>query len=66
MIEYATCDVANIDPSSGACSAIVWTNVPTALPPLSVSDADAIGLAILGCWLIGYAWRLIGDAIEEK
>lgn len=61
---YATCDSANVD-SSGVCSAVTWVAPPSAFPALSLSDAATIGMAIVGCWLVGYAWRVIADALDN-
>jgi hypothetical protein len=34
------------------------------LPPLSIADAAAIASAILFCWVCGWIWGPISDALD--
>jgi len=58
----ASCDPANFDQATQVCSAPVWVEQPQFLPPLGVSDGLQIGIAILGCWAVGFAWRCVARA----
>jgi hypothetical protein len=57
-MEYLGCDPANVQ-TDGTCSQPVWTEAPTVLPPLSISDAQEIWAAIALLWVVGYGIRLI-------
>ena len=53
------------DEGTGTCSAEAWVEeTPGSLPPLSVSDAQAIGGAILLVWAVGFAFRAVRKALE--
>lgn len=50
--------------SSGQCTGVqTWTELPTAIPPLSVEDALQISGAIALLWAVAYTLRLIARFI---
>lgn len=53
------CDSASFDPVSQTCANPVWVESPGVLPPLSASDGVLVGTAIITCWCLGYAFRVI-------
>ena len=54
-----TCLPADWHPETGICDDPVWMEVSTgALPPLSIADGAAIGLAIIAVWVIGWGYRV--------
>lgn len=61
---YMVCDSANID-SSGACSAPLWVQVPSLVPPLSASDAVVIASAILVLWAVAFSIRSAISAVRS-
>lgn len=56
--QFLGCDALNVQ-TDGSCSQPVWVDVPTVLPPLSISDASTLIPAILLCWALGFAVRAI-------
>lgn len=56
--QFYACDAANVQPD-GTCSQPVWVDSPTVIPPLSVSDANAIWPEIAVMWAIGFGVRAI-------
>ena len=62
---YASCDTANIDPSSGQCTQVVWVDAsPTWIQPLSISDGELIGAAGLVVWAIAYGFVALRRVIS--
>ncbi len=58
QLVYVVCDQANID-ANGVCTQVAYVQAPMLIPPLSVSDGTAIGLAIWGLWACAYAWKVL-------
>lgn len=60
-----TCDEANVVPASASstaytpatCSAPYFAPSPSFLPPLSMVDGGAIGMAILSAWAMAFGWK---------
>ena len=62
---YATCDGANVDASTGQCSAVVWVDgSPTLLPPLSVGDGGTIAMAIVAVWALAFGVNAVCRVIS--
>ncbi len=59
------CADSDYDASSGVCSHPVWVQIPDNgfLPPLPISDAAVIGVAICLCWAVAFCWRAIGKVL---
>lgn len=55
----ATCPTANYNPTSGECSQVVFVEQEGLLPSLSIQDASALGSLIVGCWALGFAFKLV-------
>lgn len=58
------CPESAFDPASGECASPVWVDVP-AWPELSASDAASIAMAVIGVWVIAWAWREIGRTLDR-
>jgi hypothetical protein len=56
---YETCDQANVDASTGQCSAPSWQPLPSWLPQLTAADGVSIGVAILLAWATAYAYKVL-------
>lgn len=62
-----TCDEADVVPAvstsaafvPASCSAAYFAPSPSVLPPLSMVDAGAIGMAILSAWAIARGWKVL-------
>jgi hypothetical protein len=54
---YMVCDSANVDATTGVCSAPYWATAPTLLPPLDATGGMEIGVAILGAWATAWLFR---------
>jgi hypothetical protein len=60
-----TCDEVNVVPASSSsagttpasCTAPYFAPVPSFLPPLSMVDGGAIGMAILAAWAMAFGWK---------
>lgn len=66
MSQVFVCPDVNYDATTGVCSQGVWVDQTSlaVVPPLSVDDGQSIAFGIVLCWVIGYLWRLIGDALD--
>lgn len=58
-MKYAACLDTSYDPNTGVCSEIIFVDLPTVLPALSVEDASLIASAIVATWAVGFAFKLI-------
>ena len=56
------CDAVNIN-SAGTCTAEIWVPQPTALPDLSIENAQEIGGAIALLWGTAYVFRVLKISI---
>jgi hypothetical protein len=54
---FMACDSANVDATTGVCSAPYWSPPPSLLPPLDATGGIEIGLAILVCWAMAVGFR---------
>lgn len=45
---------------------VQWVEYVGLLPALSLQDASAIGVAILGLWAIGWAVRVLVTVIQNR
>lgn len=58
------CQPGSFDAELQSCSALEWVEVnPSVLPPLSLADAAALGVAIVACWATGAVWRWVGRQV---
>lgn len=55
--EFMACDSANIDATTGVCSAPYWSPPPSLLPPLDAVGGMEIGVAILAAWATAFTFR---------
>ncbi|RUL78770.1 hypothetical protein EKH80_02865 [Dyella choica] len=62
---YLACDPANVDATTGHCSAPYWVAQPSMLPPLDAVGGAAIGVAILLTWATAYSFRAIASAASR-
>lgn len=53
------CHPNNYDESTATCSSPEWRPDQGLLPPLTVSDALAIGSAIVAVWTLGFGFKII-------
>lgn len=51
------------DDVSQTCGAQTWLDSPTAIPPLSVEDAQMIAVEILVLWGVAFGLRLLARFI---
>lgn len=56
---FMVCDSANVDASTGQCSAPYWVPQPSMFPTLNATDGAVIGGAILVCWAVAYMGRAL-------
>jgi hypothetical protein len=56
---FMTCDAANVDATTGACSAPVWVPQPQLFPSLTSGDGALIGFAIMAVWGAAYMARAL-------
>ena len=61
---YAACAEVDINTNTGVCEHVVYVDTPTVFPALSVKDGQTIGLKVLGCWAVGYVWRVVISSIR--
>lgn len=54
---FMACDSANVDATTGVCSAPYWAAPPSLLPPLDATSGVEVGLAILVCWAVAVGFR---------
>lgn len=53
------CDSTQIDTATGQCSHPYWMAQQTLIPPLDAAAGIAIGLSILTCWGMAFAFKSI-------
>lgn len=56
---FMACDSANVDATTGVCSAPYWAPPPSLLPPLDASSGMEIGVAILTAWAVAVMFRSV-------
>jgi hypothetical protein len=59
------CDVANLDTSTGTCTAEIWVPQPTVLPDLSIENAQDIGTQVALLWATAFAFRLVRKPLRS-
>jgi hypothetical protein len=65
MTELAQyCHDADFNVSTQTCAAPYWGPVSTGLPPLSVTDAQSISVAIGTVWALAWAFRRLNRFIS--
>lgn len=60
-----TCRVADYDATAMVCSAPFYSSQMSALPTMSLADAQAIGLQIAVLWAAAYGIRMMKRALNE-
>lgn len=61
-----TCKVDDYDATTGQCVAPFYTYPPTAgFPPLSLDDAQTIGLAIAVLWAAAWGIRRVKRLLDQ-
>jgi len=66
MAEYVLmCHVADYDTATGTCSAPYFTELPSAIPTLTIEDAQAIGLSMAMLLATAWVFRRVGKAITR-
>ena len=58
------CNDADFDAASQTCAAPQWVDDWGVLPPLSITDSQSIGTAIVLCWVVGFTWRLLKRVVK--
>lgn len=52
--------------SAGTCTASAWMPyTPGGIPPLSLDDAQTLGLAIAGLWAVAFGIRMMKKVLQE-
>jgi hypothetical protein len=59
------CRVADFNASTGVCAAPFYSAPQSALPTLTIADANAIGLAVAMLWGLAFSFRMFKKAINE-
>jgi hypothetical protein len=59
------CRVADFNVSTGVCAAPFYSAPLSALPTLTIADANAIGLAVAMLWGLAFSFRMFKKAINE-
>lgn len=60
-----SCAEADFDASAQTCAAPIFTPQVSALPTLTVADAQSIGLAVALVWATAFVFRLLRKAINQ-
>lgn len=64
---YAACPVDSVDASTGSCTVpVVYVEPPQFLPPLSISDAVTISMAIAAAWAVGFGVKAVRRVLENR
>lgn len=58
------CDVEDLDTQSGTCANEVWVPQSSALPVLTIEEAQAIGVAVAYLLALAFAIRKIRQFLE--
>jgi len=59
------CQEANYDAVTGTCTAPYYTELPSAIPTLTIEDAQAIGLSMAMLLATAWCFRRVGKAITR-
>lgn len=54
---YMVCNQADVDPTTGQCTAVHYVQAPTMLPPLDAVAGGSIAMAIIGCWALAFVYK---------
>lgn len=65
MARALLCDEGDFNVSTGECAAPYFGEVPSSMPSLSISDAQAIGLAIALLWAVAFGIRMLKRALMQ-
>lgn len=58
------CDVEDLDTQAGTCANEVWIPQSSALPVLTVEDAQSIGIAVAFLVAVAFVFRKIRQFLE--
>ena len=61
---FMVCDSANVDATTGQCSAPYWVPQPQIFPSLSAADGASIAAAILLAWAVAYGSQALKVRVE--
>ena len=60
-----SCLEADFDAATGTCAAPIWDADVSAIPTLSIADAQAIGLSFAGLFAVAFVFRLMRKALHQ-
>lgn len=60
-----SCLAQDYDATAHVCAAPFYTYPPSALPSMSIADAQAIGMQIALLWAVAWSFRVLKKALQE-
>lgn len=63
---FMACDSANVDATTGVCSAPYWAAPPSLLPPLDATGGIEVGVGILVVWATAVLFRSLISQVRSS
>jgi hypothetical protein len=65
MVWVQSCAEADFNAATQTCAAPIWTPEASALPTMSIADAQQIGMAIALLWAVAWGIRMVKRTLNE-